>query len=102
MIIVANHGTLEHGGIPLRAIVASALLVKATEKIVVECPLIIFVRHEVEVLQDSHHTQHFSASCLISQNIPLLSVLPITLLHDNNFNLATLLPSVTKMSFMTG
>ena len=86
----------------LRIIAAIALLVKATEKIIVECPLIIFVCHEVEVLPNSHHTQHFSASCLKSQNVPLLSVLPITLLHDDNFNLATLLPSVTKVSFMTG
>ena len=50
----------------LRIIAAIALLVKATEKIIVECPLIIFVCHEVEVLPNSHHTQHFSASCLIS------------------------------------
>ena len=50
----------------LRIIAAIALLVKATEKIIVDCPLIIFVCHEVEVLPNSHHTQHFSASCLIS------------------------------------
>ena len=60
----------------LRIIAATALLVKATEKFVVECPLIIFMSHEVEVLPNFHHTQHFSASCLISQNVPLLTVLP--------------------------
>ena len=61
-----------------------------------ECPLIIFVSHAVEVILNSHGTQHFSASCLISHEGPLFSVLHVTLLHDNNFNLATLLPSVTN------
>lgn len=75
----------------LRITAATALFVKATEKIV-ECSLIIFVPH-AEVNLNSQHTQHFSASCLISREVPFLSVLHVTLLHDNNFNLATLLPS---------
>ena len=72
----------------LRAITATALLVKATEKIMGSL-LTIFVPHAVEALLISHHSQHFSASCLISYKGLLLTVPHITLLLHNNLNLAT-------------
>ena len=96
LIIVANHGTLEHGGIPLRAIVASALLVKATENIVVGSPLTAFVSHTI----------HSGPSwILITFNIsqsphllwsPFVNCSSHNILHYNNLNLETFLPSVTQ------
>lgn len=57
------------------AITASALLVKVTEEYVVEASLIIFVPHAEEDCLNSHHTQHFLVSCLISYEILLLTPL---------------------------
>ena len=88
-----------HSG--LRAIMATALLAKAKEKIVVESPLTIFVLHAVEALLNSHHTQYFSASCLTSYEVLLLTAMHITLYIV--INLTQLLffpPSLTK-SLMT-
>ena len=46
-------------------------LVKATEKIVVGSPLIIFVPHTFEILLNSHHFQHFSGSHFTSYEVLL-------------------------------
>lgn len=88
--------TVAHGYPPcLRAVAATALLVKATEKIVTGSPLTIFVPHAVKGLLNSCHTQHLSVSHLTSYEILLLSASHITLSHCNNLNPATLLPSET-------
>ena len=79
----------------LRAIMAPAGLVTATEKIVVGSPLTIFVHHTVEAVLNSHHTQYFFVSRLISYEILLFTAPHITLLHCNNLNPASLLPSVS-------
>ena len=78
----------------LRAITATTLLVKATKETTVGSPLTIFVAHAVEALLNSHHTQHFSVSHFTSYDIVLLTAAHI-ILSCNNFNPATLLPSVT-------
>ena len=58
-------------------------------------PLTILVSHAVEVLLNSHHTQRFSASCLTSSEILLLTPLHVILSHYNNLNPVTLLNSIT-------
>lgn len=55
--------------------------------------LTIFVPHAVEALLNSHHAHHFSVSLLTSYGGLLLTAPHITLLHCNDLNLATLLPS---------
>ena len=79
-----------------RAITATALLVKATETIIMGSPLIVFVPHSVEALLNSRHSQYISASCLNSYEIFLLTALHITLLCCNNLNLVPLFPSITE------
>ena len=59
-------------------------------------PLSNFVPHTVEVLLNSHHTQHFSGSCLTYHEVFSLTAPHITLLYCNNLNPGTLLPSVTN------
>ena len=80
----------------IRAITATVLSVKATEKIIVGSPLTIFVPHVVGALLISHHTQHFSVSCLTSYEVLLLTAPHITLLCCNNLNPDALLLSVTS------
>ena len=58
-------------------------------------PLTIFVYHRVEALLNSHHTQHFFVSHLMSYEVLLLTAPHISLLCCNNLNPATLLPSVS-------
>ena len=79
----------------LRAIMATALLVKTTGKIHVESSLTIFVPHAVEAFTNFYHTQHFSVSCLTFYEVFMLTSPHITLLCCNNLNPATLLPSIT-------
>ena len=79
----------------LTAITATALLVKATEKVIVGSSLTIFVSHSVESLPNFHHTQHFLVSCLTSYEVLSLTASHIALLCCNNLNPVTLLPSVT-------
>ena len=84
---------MAEGHLPcLRAITATALLVKSTEKIVVGSLLTIFVLHTVRSLLNSYHAQHFSANSP-PKEVLLLTAPHITLLH-NNLNLAPLLPSI--------
>ena len=56
----------------LRAITATAFLVKDIKKIVVESPLAIVVHRAVEALLNSHHIQHLSVSDLTSYEVFLL------------------------------
>ena len=58
-------------------------------------PLTIFVYHRAEALLDSHHTQHFFVSHLMSYEALWLTAPHITLLCCNNLNPAPLLPSVS-------
>lgn len=58
----------------LTAITATALLVKVTRIILVGSSLTAFVPHAVEVV-NSHHSQHFLASCLMYE------ILLLTALH---------------------
>ena len=74
---------------------AADLLVNTIEQIIVGT-LTIFVLHAVEALLNSHHTQHFSVSCLISHEVLLLTAPDITHLHCNILNQATLLLSMMK------
>lgn len=57
-----------------------------------ESPLSIFVPHTTESLLNSHHTQHFSASHLLSYELLLQASPHTTLFQCNNLNPATLLP----------
>lgn len=57
---------------------AAALLVKATENIVVGSPLTTFVSHTIEALLNSYHIQHFSVSHRTSYEVLLLTAPPIT------------------------
>lgn len=50
-------------------------MVKATEKIIVGSPLILFVPHAGEAFLISHHTQHFSVRCLTSCKVRKLTLL---------------------------
>ena len=71
--IIASNWTLWHWDTPcLGAIIATVLLVRTMEKIVLGFPLTIFVPHALEALQNCHHTQHFSFSLL---NAPLIDLL---------------------------
>ena len=79
----------------LRAMTATALLVKATKEKDVGSPLTIFVSHAMEALLNSHHTQHTSVSHLTSYKILFLTASHVALLHCSNHNPATLLPSIT-------
>lgn len=65
-ILQTSSWTLCHRDIPpcLRIITTIAPLVKANQKIIVGATLTIFVPHPVESLLNSHHTQHFSVSCI--------------------------------------
>ena len=92
--IITRNRTVWHWNTPLPQSCYS-LLVKVTKKIIVGSPLSIFIPHTVEDLLNSHHTQHFSVSCLTSCEILLLTALHIVLLFCNNLNPATLLPSIT-------
>ena len=80
----------------LRTFTVSALLVKATKKVIVGSPLPIFIPHAVEGLPNSHHTQPFSVSPLNSYEALLLTTPHVTLLQCNNFNPGTLLPTITN------
>ena len=60
-----------------RPITATALSVKATEKII-GSPLTTFVPHAAEAFLNSHDVQHFSSSCLTSLEVLLLPGLHIT------------------------
>lgn len=62
----------------LTAITSTYLLVKVTRRSIVGSPLTVFVPHAVEVL-NSHHSQHFLASCLMYE------VLLLTDLHFFSF-----------------
>ena len=75
-----------------QTITATALSVKATDKIIVGSPLTIFVPHAVEILLSSHHTQHVSVSHLTFNEILLLTAPHITLLSGDHLNPAALLP----------
>ena len=83
----------------LRAIITTALLVKATEKIVVGSPLTIFVLHVIEALLNSYHNQHFSVSHLTSYEVLLLIATHITPLHYNNLNSDIFSPLLSTKSF---
>lgn len=72
----------------LTAMTATALLVKATEEIIVEYPLTISVSHEVK--PSSHHTQYFPVSQHTSYEILQLPAFRITLSYCNNLNSAVL------------
>lgn len=85
----------------LRAGPVAALLVKATEEIVVGSPLTAFVAHAVEARLSPHH-RHLPASCLASSEILLLTAPHTTLSRCNNFNPVTLLPLATCEAPMTG
>lgn len=74
---------------PVRASTALSFC-NTTEKIAVESPYTSFVPHSVKALLNSHHIQHFSASCLTSYEVLLLTVLHIILLHCNNLSPDTL------------
>ena len=52
------------------------------------------LHHGIEILLNSHHSQQFSVSYLTSFEVFLLSAPHITLLHCNNLNPATLVPSI--------
>lgn len=80
----------------LRAITATALLVKAIGKTAVGSPLTISVPHAVEAPLNSHHTQHISASCLTSYEILGVDCSSHNFSCCNNLNPATLLPSVAN------
>lgn len=64
----------------LRTISATAILVKATEEIIMGYLLTIFVPHAVEAFINSHHTQHFSVSSLTSYEIVFLTAPHVTLI----------------------
>ena len=53
----------------LKAIMATVLLVKTTEKIIVGSPLTIFPSHMVKALLNSYHTQLFSTFCLTTYEV---------------------------------
>ena len=75
---------------------STVILVNTPEKMAAGSPYTTFVPQSVEVLLNSHHTQHFSVSCLTSVEVLLLTVLHIILLHCDNLSPDTLLPSVTS------
>lgn len=62
LIIIANHGTHWRQGHSLRAIAATALLVKATEKHSCGIPLAAFVSHTTCGPPNFYHIQHFSVT----------------------------------------
>ena len=89
-------GPVAFGSPPcLRDIMATALLVKATKKIIVGSPLTVSVPHTVETLLNSDHTQHFSAHFFTSYKLLLLTAPHIILLCCNNLKSVTLLPYIT-------
>ena len=90
--IITRSWALWHADNPLclRAISATVFLVKVTEKIT-GSSLTIFVPHTVEALLNFHPTQYFSASCLTSCEVLLLTVPHVMLLHCGNFNPVNLL-----------
>lgn len=77
----------------MRAITATAVLIKTTEETVMETPFTIFVPHFVEALLNSYHTQHYLVSRLASYEVLLLSASHITNSRCNDLKPAILLPS---------
>lgn len=95
MSITLSNWTLCHRDIPT-CFIATVLLVKATEEIVVVAPLTICVPQSVESPLNSYHRQHFGVSHLTFYEILLLTIPHISLSCCNNLNPADLLPSFPK------
>ena len=55
----------------------------------------MFVSHAVEIVLNSHHTQHVSVSHFTSYEVFLLIAPHTTFLRCSNRNPATLIPSLT-------
>uniref|UniRef100_A0A5F8HBR7 Gag-Pol polyprotein n=1 Tax=Monodelphis domestica TaxID=13616 RepID=A0A5F8HBR7_MONDO len=85
-------------GLPscLRAVVAASDLLELVEEVTLESPLTLHVPHAIEVLLNSHHTQHFSTSRLAKLEASLLAKSNITISRCKTLNPATFLPDIEE------
>jgi hypothetical protein len=76
----------------LRAMAAVSLLVPETQKLILNCPLMVYIPHDLGGILNSKGELWLSDSCLLKYQAQLLGGTEITLRTCQNLNPASLLP----------